>query len=136
MPGLFRRLACLFYDTLLLSAILFGATFLFITLFGDTTDSPLRYVLQLYLYLVAAVYFLWCWLHGGQTLAMQTWRIRLVTFPMQPVSFSQALKRYLMASMSLLFFGAGFVWALFDREKLFLHDRLLGTRLVNAEKKR
>jgi uncharacterized RDD family membrane protein YckC len=135
-PGLFRRLACLFYDTLLLSAILFVATFLFIALFGGATDTPLRYGLQLYLYLVAAVYFLWCWLHGGQTLAMQTWRIRLVTFSMQPVSPSQALKRYLLASMGLLFFGAGFVWALFDREKLFLHDRLLGTRLVDAEKRR
>lgn len=134
MPGLMRRLACLVYDTLLLAAILFAATFLFIAVFGDATEAPLRYGLQLYLYLVAAAYFIWCWLRGGQTLAMQTWRIRLVAVAQREISLDLAVKRYLLASAGLLFFGAGLVWALFDRERLFLHDRLLGTRLIQVER--
>jgi uncharacterized RDD family membrane protein YckC len=28
--------------------------------------------------------------------------------------------------------GAGFLWALFDPERRFLHDRLAGTALVDA----
>ncbi|HEX5539356.1 MAG TPA: RDD family protein [Methylophilaceae bacterium] len=134
-PHLLRRLASLLYDGLLLVAILFVATFLFIALCGDATHGVLRYVLQAYLYAVAACYFLWCWLHGGQTLAMQTWRIRLTNIEGLAISPAQAVKRYLLASVGLLFFGAGFIWAVFDRQGLFLHDRLLGTRLINAPRK-
>ena len=135
-PGLLRRLVCLLYDGLLLTAVLLVATFIFIMLFGDATHAPERYFLQLYLYLVAAVYFHWCWLRGGQTLAMQTWRIRIVNKDTEPLSLSLAIKRYVLASVGLILFGVGFLWALFDREGLFLHDRLLGTRLVLTQKLR
>lgn len=133
-PGLIRRFASLIYDGLLLLAILFVATFLFIALFGNATHAPLHYLLQLTLYLVSAAYFLWCWLHGGQTLAMQTWRIRLVDIHGGKITAGQASKRYLLASAGLMFVGAGFLWALFDREHLFLHDRLLGTRLIHVNR--
>ena len=103
-------------------------------LFGDATAYPKRFILQLYLWLVAGAYFLWCWLHGGQTLAMQTWRLCLVNHMGGAVSSLQAIKRYFWASAGLLFFGAGFLWALFDREGMFLHDRLTGTRLVTLKK--
>ena len=136
LAGLARRLASLVYDGLLLTALLLVTTFIFIALFGDATHAPLRYWLQACLYLVAATYLLWCWLHGGQTLAMQTWRIRLVGDKTQTVSVDRALQRYLLVSLGLMFFGAGFLWALFDRERLFLHDRLLGTRLVLVSRQR
>ena len=128
--GLPRRLVSLIYDSLLLTALLFVATFAFIALFGEATEPPRRYWLQVCLYLVVGSYLLWCWLHGGQTLAMQTWRIRLIDDEAQTLTLGRALQRYLLASGGLLFFGAGFLWALFDREGQFLHDRLLGTRLV------
>ena len=130
LAGLPRRLASLLYDGLLLIALLFAVTFVFIAVFGDATHPPQRYWLQACLYFVAGVYLLWCWLHGGQTLAMQTWRIRLIDGEAETLTLGRALQRYLLASAGLLFLGAGFVWALFDREGLFLHDRLLGTRLV------
>ena len=136
LPGLARRLASLIYDGLLLAALFLVTTFIFIALFGDATHAPRRYWLQACLYLVAAAYLLWCWLHGGQTLAMQTWRIRLVDQKAQKVTLSRALQRYLLASLGLIFFGAGFLWALFDREGLFLHDRLLGTRLALVYRQR
>jgi uncharacterized RDD family membrane protein YckC len=132
-PGIFRRLASMFYDGLLVLAILFVATFAFIWLFGNATEAPQRYFLQIYLWLVAAIYFLICWLRGGQTLAMQTWRIRLTNHAGGSISWRQALVRYLLASLGLLFFGAGFLWAAFDRQGLFLHDRLIGSRLVATD---
>jgi uncharacterized RDD family membrane protein YckC len=134
-PGLPRRLASLLYDALLLAALLFVATFVFIAVFGHATHPPRRYWLQAGLYLVTAAYLLWCWLHGGQTLAMQTWRIRLIDGEARTLTLGRALQRYLLASAGLLFFGAGFLWALFDREGLFLHDRLLGTRLVLVDRR-
>lgn len=132
--SLFRRLASLLYESLLLAAVLFVATFIFLSLFGSATEQPKRFFLQIYLWLVAAAYFLWCWLHGGQTLAMRTWHIRLVNRADGSITFQQAVMRYLLATLGLMFFGAGFLWALFDRQALFLHDRLTGCQLVNVDK--
>jgi uncharacterized RDD family membrane protein YckC len=132
-PSLLRRLASLLYDAVLLLALLLAATFVFLLLFGDATAYPQRFFLQLYSWLVAAAYFVWCWLHGGQTLAMRTWRIRLTSRSGGPISRAQAIQRYLWASAGLLFFGAGFLWALFDRQGLFLHDRLAGTQLTTVK---
>ncbi|CAG0985079.1 hypothetical protein MTYP_01969 [Methylophilaceae bacterium] len=119
------------YESLLLMAILMLATLLFILFFGDATAAPKRYFLQVFLWLVCGTYFVWNWSRGGQTLAMQTWRIKLITQSGKQLTLLQAVKRYLVAS---LFFGAGFVWAFFDRDGLFLHDRLCGSKLVLLDK--
>ena len=79
-----------------------------------------------------AAYFLWCWRRSGQTLAMQTWNLRLVAVNGDAPRWSQLLLRYLLAWPSLLFYGAGLFWAVFDRDRQFLHDRLSGTRIESA----
>jgi hypothetical protein len=38
--------------------------------------------------------------------------------------------RYLLALVSTFMLGLGFVWALIDRERCFLHDRLAGTCII------
>lgn len=93
-----------------------------------TADGRL---LMLHVFLLLGGYFVWFWRHGGQTLAMQTWRIRLIRARdgLTP-TWTQALLRYLLSWPSLLFYGAGLIWGLFDRDRQFLHDRLAGTRLV------
>lgn len=126
-PSWLRRVLCLLYESLLLLALLMFVALIYLTLVGDSTTSPKRYFFQLYLWLVSAGYFTWSWVHGGQTLAMQTWHIRLVSRGSQPLSARRALLRYVVAT---LLFGVSFIWAWFDREGLSLHDRLAGTRLV------
>ena len=127
-PGLGRRLASIGYEAILLFAVGFFAAWLFYFASGgrDATVGPTRHLLQLFIALVYAGYFLWCWLRGGQTLAMKAWRIRVVDIT--PV---RALIRFFLALL-LVPTMVGVVWALFDRESQFLHDRLAGTRLVNA----
>ena len=61
---------------------------------------------------------------------MKTWRIRVVTRDGGALSVSVALRRYLLALISLGVCGLGFAWALVDKDRQFLHDRLAGTRLV------
>lgn len=61
---------------------------------------------------------------------MQTWKIRIVTSEGQKLNNRIAIIRYLLAVTGTLFLGAGFLWALIDREHLYLHDRLAGTRLI------
>ena len=125
-PGLPRRLASLVYEAVLLFAVGFFAAWLFFFASGgrDATSGALRHELQLFILVVFAGYFLWCWLRGGQTLAMKAWHIRLVG-----VTPRKALLRLIVAA---LLFPVSIVWALFDRERQFLHDRLTGTRLVDV----
>jgi uncharacterized RDD family membrane protein YckC len=127
-PGLPRRLASLVYEAVLLFAVgFFGAWVFFFASGGvDATAGAMRHLLQVFLALVFAAYFLWCWLRGGQTLAMKAWKIRLVG--VTPVT---ALIRFVLA-LFLVPTLVSIVWAFFDRDRQFLHDRLAGTRLVNA----
>ena len=124
-PGLARRLASMLYEAILLFAVAFFAGFAFrFASGGAPLEGALRIAHLLLLLAVFAAYFLWCWLRGGQTLAMKTWRVRLVG-----VTPGKALARYCLALL-LVPTGISIVWAVFDRDGQFLHDRLAGTRLV------
>jgi len=125
-PGLARRLASMLYEALLLFAVAFFAAWLFYFASGgrDATAGWARHVLQLLIVAVFATYFLWCWLRGGQTLAMKAWRIRLVG-----VTPAKAALRFVLA---LALLPVSIPWALADRDGQFLHDRLAGTRLIRA----
>jgi len=116
------------YESLLLFAVAFFAGWLFFFASGgrDATHGWLRYALQAFIVVMFAAYFLRCWLHGGQTLAMKAWRIRL-----EGVSPGNALLRFLLA-LILVPSGISLLWAFFDSERQFLHDRLAGTRLVSV----
>jgi uncharacterized RDD family membrane protein YckC len=122
----------LVYESFLVFAVLFISSLLF----SGAPSAPLtgwsRHAFQLYLFLTTGFYFLFCWLRGGQTLAMKTWKLRLISSTGATVTAQQALLRYLLSWISLLAAGAGFLWALVDKEGLFLHDRLSGTRIVRC----
>jgi uncharacterized RDD family membrane protein YckC len=88
------------------------------------------WILLSHVFIVLGAYFVWYWHHGGQTLAMQTWKIRLTTPSGAEPSLARLTLRYALAWPSLVYLGAGLFWAIFDRDRQFLHDRLAGTRLV------
>ena len=85
------------YESLLLFGILFIAGWLFGTLLQQRDALYLRHGLQYWLFIVIGVYFIWFWSHGGQTLAMKTWRVQLVTTDGGPVSMQRATMRYLLS---------------------------------------
>ena len=129
-PGWLRLGACMVYDGLVVLALSFALALGFILLFGDASYGLKRYALQLFLWLGIGLYFVWCWRKSGQTLAMQTWQLKLSHGHANLLNWPQALIRYALASLSLGVFGLGFVWAVFDRDGLFLHDRLLNSRIT------
>jgi uncharacterized RDD family membrane protein YckC len=132
-PGLWRRLLSMVYELLILVAVLFIASFAFHLVFRDTGSLYFRPAFQLYLLLIAGIYFTWFWMHGGQTLPMQTWKLRVISADGNQLSLKQAIARYLFAVIGFFLLGSGILWALFDREGLFLHDRLAGTRIVRID---
>ncbi|CAN1489968.1 COG1714 Predicted membrane protein/domain [Methylophilaceae bacterium] len=129
-PAWLRLAACMVYDGLVVLALSFALALGFILLFGDASHGLKRYALQLFLWLGVGLYFVWCWRKSGQTLAMQTWQLKLSDGQANLLNWPQALIRYALASLSLGAFGLGFVWAVFDHDGLFLHDRLLSSRIT------
>lgn len=118
------------YEGLLLIAVVLAGSLPFVMLTRGIDHDHARRLLQLYLVALSGGYFAWQWRRGGRTLAMKTWRLRLVTREGAPLTWKHIFKRFLVALPGTLFLGAGFLWALFDREQLFLHDRLAGTRII------
>jgi len=131
--GLSRRLGSLCYEALLLAAILFFGGWVFLAVNRPLDPALTRPLLQLYLLVIAAVYFIYCWTHGGQTLPMKTWQIRLTMGDGGAIKLRTGAKRYLFALASVALCGSGFLWAAFDRDGQFLHDRLAGTKIVKCE---
>src|SRR5262249_54437359 len=102
------------------------------------------------LFAVAAGYFAWSWTGGRRTLPMKTWRMRVVDRAGAPPTYKQAFVRYLAAWIGPLLalvtylvakpYGLGgiaavplalaYLAAFVDPERLFLHDRIAGTRIV------
>jgi uncharacterized RDD family membrane protein YckC len=128
--GLARRALALAYEALLLAALLLAASLPYAVLVHGAEGAWTRPLFQLYLVALCGCYFVWQWRRGGQTLAMKTWRLRLVTRGGAALGWSQAARRFAFALPGTLALGAGFFWALVDREGLFLHDRLAGTRII------
>jgi uncharacterized RDD family membrane protein YckC len=125
-----RRIISMVYESLLLVALLLVAGFAYIPIFGSIQGPFQKAVFQLYLLGVMMLYFMVFWKRGGQTLAMKTWRIRLVRLDGGPLSSAQCIVRFALATVGLLCAGGGFLWALADPERQFLHDRLCKTRLI------
>ena len=130
-PSMTRRLASMLYESILLFAVAFLGTWMFQFAAGTIRiDGWRMHLLQLFLLALFAAYFLWCWLRGGQTLAMKTWRVRLVARDgHRKLSPKAALLRFVCALL-LVPTLIGIAWALVDRDRQFLHDRLAGSLLI------
>ena len=118
------------YDALLLAAVLFITGFAFIYVTNFPRHPELSPLLRVYLFAVMAVYFCWFWCKSGQTLAMKTWRIKVQNRDGGLLTPTQALLRFALACVGIALGGLTTWWALIDHEQQFLHDRLLGSRLL------
>ena len=128
--GLARRAIALAYEAILLSAVLLAAAAPFVVIAQAAGAAVARPLFQTYLGLVAAIYFIGQWSRGGQTLPLKTWRMRIVTRAGAPLGLRRAVFRFAFALAGCALAGAGFLWALVDRDGLFLHDRLAGTKII------
>jgi uncharacterized RDD family membrane protein YckC len=153
-PDLLLRLAVMTYEAVLLFGVVFVVSYALLALAGwkYPLQPQQRWILQTLLFIAVGVYFVYCWVRAGQTLAMKSWRLRLVERDGSPVRPARALLRYLLAwslfAPGLVFMVVADVNALWDLAALLtglitmlalarldpngqlLHDRLLGTRVV------
>jgi uncharacterized RDD family membrane protein YckC len=154
-PSLRRRMAAFVYEGVLLFGVLMIAGYLYSSLTQQRHALLGRSGLQAFLFIVLGIYFTWFWSHGGQTVAMKAWHIRLVGSDGRPVSQRRAMLRYLASwiwfvpALAVVWFAglhslaainaavatgvvafAALSWLHPSRQ--FWHDVLCGTRLVHA----
>lgn len=125
-----RRLLAVIYDSVLLSAVLFFATAIALPANAGAAFEQGNALYSMYLLLASYAYFTWQWKKGRQTLGMRAWRIYLTTATGEAPTWRRLSLRFALACLSLAAFGAGFVWALFDPDRLAFHDRFSNTMLV------
>jgi uncharacterized RDD family membrane protein YckC len=129
--GLWRRLAAMTYDGLLVAAVLFVLTGAVIAARGGRTIGPGSLWYQALLLTACWLYFAWSWTHGGQTVGMRAWRLYVLAADDKAVDWRSASRRFVAAWFSALPLGLGFFWAWLDPAGLTWHDRLSRTRLVH-----
>ncbi len=152
LPSLRRRMACWMYEGVLMFGVIWIAGYLFGTLSQTRNALDNRLGLQIFLFIVFGIYFVYFW-HKGQTLAMKTWHLRVVGLDGQAISQKRALARYALSwlwflpplaavapfkltagEIGVIVLGWVMVYALLSRfhsERQFLHDALAGTRLIS-----
>ena len=153
-PGLWRRMACFVYEGVLLFGVVMIAGYLFSSLTQQRNALAGRHGLQAFLFVVLGIYFVWFWSHGGQTVAMKAWHVRLVTERGSPVSQPRALARYVLSWLWFLpallalylspIHNAALMFAVMTvgvlayaalarlhPRRQFWHDAACGTRLVS-----
>ena len=123
--GLLRRLGAMLYDGFLLAGVMIVAA-IPLPLFQSAADASswVQALIQIYLVVVCFLFFGWFWTHGGQTLGMRAWRLRLCRIDGQDPAWSTAVIRFLSALLSWLALGLGFLWVAIDPQNRAWHDRL------------
>ncbi len=133
--GLLRRFAAMLYDALLVLALLIMATLPFVAVRGgEPVETGENRLYQVTMLLVVYLFFTGFWSWSGKTLGMQSWRLRLERPDGTLPSFGTASLRFAAAILSWLPLGLGFLWQLWDKDKLTWHDRLSGTRIRHYPK--
>lgn len=142
--GLFRRLAALVYDILPVSAVALLVTGLALALaralqlsgmISVHNDVELTAMLsnsiafQVLLWFSILYFYTWFWTHGGQTIGMRVWRLRVQNTDASPISMTQACIRLATAA-----FGLGNLAVPFDPQKRAFQDIWAKCEVVVTEK--
>ncbi|MCK5360911.1 MAG: RDD family protein [Gammaproteobacteria bacterium] len=132
VTGFARLMASVFYDAMLLIAVLFFATLALLLIPEDFRNaSSLSDLAKVGWYLlISYIYFVGFWLKGGQTPGMKPWKLTLVTMQGDPPGLKQATLRFFTAILSWALAGLGFLWMLVDSNHYSLHDHLSGSKLI------
>ncbi|MBT8142296.1 MAG: RDD family protein [Gammaproteobacteria bacterium] len=132
-PSLFRRLAAIVYDLILLIALLFVFAGLWISI--TPSDSALRlWGLRVIYIALPMIFYMYFWTSKGQTLGMTTWRLKLRSIDGKTPNLKQQFIRLVVAAISALCLGLGYLWMLVDKNNLTWHDRISGTWLEQLPK--
>lgn len=126
--SLLRRLGALSYDIFLAFSLVFFIIGIILIIFSGKQAQN-----NVFIFAIAVVstyfYFTWSWVKGAQTLGMRAWKFKIVQANGSPITHTQALIRFVLALVSFIAFGFGFIYQLFNKNNLALHDKYSNTQL-------
>lgn len=134
--GLLRRFGAMLYDSLLVVALLFLATIPFVAVSGGEAVRPEMFSYQLVLIAVVYCFLVGFWCRRGSTLGMLAWGLRIETDDGSLPSIRQGSIRFVVAPVSLLLGGLGYLWQLWDKDQQTWHDKLSNTHLMYYPKQK
>lgn len=159
-----KRLLAILYDSFLLIAVLFLAMAVLLLITGGYQFQAGNPLMTVYLLLVSFVFFGWFWTHGGQTLGMRAWNLRLQQPAGEAVTWQQVAVRFITAlpAWIVLFIGfaltagiplhtypwldqlsrfpkgliliVGIIWLIIDQWPDGWRDKLSGTQIIKLNK--
>lgn len=136
VPGFWRRMVAIGYDLMLLFSVWFFSSFLVLPFTGGEAVATGAWWYQLYLLGVTFLFYAWFWVHGGQTLGMRAWRMKVVmSSDGSPIGWPEAGKRFLGGIISTLIFGMGFIWIWLDEDNRAWHDRFSQSHFIMLKKR-
>lgn len=121
-PGIFKRIAVIVYDALLLIAVLFLATLVLLPFQEGNTFEPNSLGYSVYLLFVSFLFYAWFWTTGGQTLGLVAWKLKVTDNKRSNITWQQAGIRFVVAIFSWGILGLGILWMLFNKDRLMWHD--------------
>jgi uncharacterized RDD family membrane protein YckC len=119
------------YDWMLLAALQFCVTLFVLMLRRGEALEPGTWWYTTLLIAVSFLFYGWFWTHGGQTLGLRAWRLRVQRRNGRPLSWPYAARRFAAAATLLIPPGLGLLWMLVDRRRACWHDRLSDTCVVH-----
>jgi uncharacterized RDD family membrane protein YckC len=160
-----KRLLAIFYDSFLLTAVLFLAMGVMLLVSGGYQFQAGNPLMTVYLLVVSYVFFGWFWTHGGQTLGMRAWKLQVQQYTGEAITWRQAAIRFVTAvpAWVMLFIGIalaadiplhthpwlellsrlpgwlilimGIAWLVLDQWPDGWRDKISGTRIIKLNKK-
>ena len=145
--GFWKRMAAIFYDFMLCISLVMVVTLIYqqgilrliygsqaLQEMSESQMLDIDPVLSTLLFFSIFAFFAKFWTHGGQTLGMQVWGLRVQNSDGSAIDIWQALLRFLIAIFAWLPAGLGFIWMLFDKQKRTWSDMYSGSEVVQLPK--
>ena len=148
--AVWRRIASLLYDTVLIIALVI-IMYMPLLSFNIEGNIVLKITAQLYVYLIIQYFFVWFWVNGNGTLGMKSWKVKILDTSGNKITYKKAIIRF---NASLIYFLISgfliFVYyknseinyfllvltlivtliPLIRKDRKFLHDIISGTILI------
>ncbi|HHA18540.1 MAG: RDD family protein [Gammaproteobacteria bacterium] len=128
-PSIFRHLIIIIYDSLLLMSVLLLAGLIAVASNSGEAISQGNPFFISYLFGVSFIFYGWFWTHGGQTLGMRSWKVRIITIDGSDLTWQRAFIRFTITLISWLPLGIGFWWQYLAKDRLSWADKMSDTQL-------
>jgi uncharacterized RDD family membrane protein YckC len=146
-----RRMVAFAYDALLLAAMWMIAAMAVMVANQLVPIADGRALMRVVMGLVGLAFFGWFWTHGGQTLGMRAWRLRVQQLDGTPVRPTASMLRYMAGLLPVIcaFYGTarygtpalaiallGYLPCLIDARRRAFNDLIAGTQVVMLDRAR